>query len=59
LGVQAARRGYRVAFATATEWVLRLSEARKTGRLADELERLGRTPLIMTGHAAREEGGVQ
>lgn len=47
LGVQAARRGYRVAFATATEWVLRLSEAKKTGRLADELERLGRIPLLI------------
>ena len=47
LGVQAARRGYRVAFATATEWVLRLSEAKQAGRLADELERLGRIPLLI------------
>jgi DNA replication protein DnaC len=47
LGVQAARRGYRVAFATATEWVLRLSEAKRAGRLADELERLGRIPLLI------------
>ncbi|MDH4116909.1 MAG: ATP-binding protein, partial [Acidimicrobiia bacterium] len=38
LGVQAARRGYRVAFATATEWVMRLGEAKRAGRLADELE---------------------
>ncbi len=45
LGVQAARRGYRVAFATATEWVLRLSEAKRAGRLSEELERLGRIPL--------------
>jgi DNA replication protein DnaC len=47
LGVQAARRGYRVAFATATEWVLRLSDARRAGRLTDELERLGRIPLLV------------
>jgi DNA replication protein DnaC len=47
LGVQAARRGYRVAFATATEWVMRLSEAKRAGRLTDELERLGRIPLLI------------
>lgn len=47
LGVQAARRGYRVAFSTATEWVMRLSEAKRAGRLADELERLGRIPLLI------------
>ena len=47
LGVQAARRGYRVSFATATEWVMRLSEAKRAGKLADELERLGRIPLII------------
>jgi DNA replication protein DnaC len=47
LGVQAARRGYRVAFASATDWVLRLAEAKRVGRLADELERLGRIPLLI------------
>ncbi len=47
LGVQAARRGYRVAFASATEWVMRLGEAKRTGRLAEELERLGRIPLLI------------
>ena len=47
LGVQAARRGHRVAFATASEWVLRLGEAKRGGRLADELERLGRIPLLI------------
>ncbi len=47
LGVQAARRGYRVAFATATQWVLRLSQAQRAGNLADELERLGRIPLLV------------
>jgi len=47
LGVQAARRGYRVAFASATDWVLRLAQAQHAGRLADELERLGRIPLLI------------
>ena len=47
LGVQAARRGYRVAFATATQWVTRLSEAKSRGRLSDELDRLARIPLIV------------
>ncbi len=47
LGVQAARRGYRVAFASATEWVTRLADAQRSGRLSDELERLGRIPLLI------------
>src|SRR6266508_2729671 len=47
LGVQAARRGYRVAFATAHEWVLRLGAAKRSGGLDDELERLRRVPLVI------------
>jgi len=47
LAVQAARRGYRVHFATAQEWVTRLAKAKKQGRLDDELERLGRIPLLI------------
>jgi DNA replication protein DnaC len=47
LGVQAARRGHRVAFATAHQWVLRLGAAKRAGRLEEELERLGRTPLVI------------
>jgi DNA replication protein DnaC len=47
LGVQAARRGYRVAFATATEWVMRLQQAKRAGQLAQELERLDRIPLLI------------
>src|SRR3989442_1886946 len=47
LGVQAARRGHRVAFATAHQWVLRLGAAKRAGRLEEELERLGRIPLII------------
>jgi len=47
LGVQAARRGHRVAFGSAQDWVGRLGEARRAGRLEDELERLRRIPLVI------------
>lgn len=47
LGVQAARRGHRVAFATAHEWVGRLQTAKREGRLDAELERLARIPLLV------------
>jgi DNA replication protein DnaC len=47
LGVAAARRGHRVAFATAHSWVNRLGAAKRAGRLDEELERLGRVPLLI------------
>jgi len=47
LGVQAARRGHRVAFASAQDWVGRLGEARRAGTLEAELERLRRIPLVI------------
>ena len=47
LGVAAARRGHRVAFASAHEWVTRLSEAKRAGRLTEELTKLSRIPLII------------
>jgi DNA replication protein DnaC len=47
LGVVAARSGYRVAFATAREWVARLGEAKREGRLQAELDRLRRIPLLI------------
>jgi DNA replication protein DnaC len=47
LAVQAARRGHRVAFATAHQWVQRLDSAQRTGRLDAELERLRRIPLLV------------
>jgi DNA replication protein DnaC len=47
LGVQAARRGHRVAFASAQDWVGRLAQARRAGKLEDELERLRRVPLVI------------
>ena len=47
LGVQACRHGHRVLFATATDWITRLSEAHDRGRLATELTRLRRYGLII------------
>ncbi|MGH3471098.1 MAG: IS21-like element helper ATPase IstB [Nocardioidaceae bacterium] len=47
LGVTAARHGHRVLFATATDWVTRLTEAHRAGRLPQELARLRRYGLII------------
>ena len=47
LGVTAARTGHRVLFATATDWVTRLTDAHRAGRLPQELARLGRYGLII------------
>ena len=47
LGVAACHQGHRVLFATATDWVTRLSEAHDRGRLAEELTRLRRYGLIV------------
>ena len=47
LAVQAARRGHRVAFATAHQWVQRLDAAQRAGRLDAELDKLRRVPLLV------------
>ena len=47
LGIRACLAGHRVAFATATEWIARLADAQRAGRLEDELKRLGRIPLLI------------
>ncbi len=47
LGVAAARHGHRVLFATATDWVTRLTDAHRAGRLPAELARLRRYRLII------------
>jgi DNA replication protein DnaC len=47
LAIRACQAGHRVAFATAAEWVARLAEAHHTGRLQQELTKLGRYPLIV------------
>ncbi|MFE7708574.1 IS21-like element helper ATPase IstB, partial [Streptomyces sp. NPDC057486] len=47
LAIRACQAGHRVAFATAAQWVDRLAAAHHTGRLQEELVRLGRYPLIV------------
>jgi DNA replication protein DnaC len=47
LGIRACLAGHRVAFATATEWVARLGDAQRQGKLELELQRLGRVPLLI------------
>ena len=47
LGIRACLAGHRVLFATATEWVARLADAQRQGKLADELKRLERFPLLV------------
>ena len=47
LAIRACQAGHRVCFATAAEWVDRLAAAHHSGRLQDELTRLGRYPLLV------------
>lgn len=47
IAVRACQAGHRVAFATAADWVARLADAHAAGKLAAELARLGRYPLIV------------
>ena len=47
IAIRACLAGQRVAFATATEWVARLAEAQRAGRLGDEIARLGRIALVV------------
>lgn len=47
LGVAACRHGHRVLFATATDWVTRLTDAHRAGKLPAELARLRRYGLII------------
>ena len=47
LGIQACRHGHRVLFATATDWVTRLTDAHRAGKLPAELTKLRRYGLII------------
>jgi DNA replication protein DnaC len=47
LGIAAARHGHRVLFATATDWITRLTDAHRHGRLPQELAKLRRYALII------------
>ena len=49
LGIRACLAGHRVQFRTATESVALLAAAQRHGRLADELDRLQRIPLLIVG----------
>lgn len=47
IAIRACQAGHRVLFATAAQWVDRLSSAHTQNRLHDELKRLGRYPLLV------------
>jgi DNA replication protein DnaC len=47
VGIRACLAGQRVAFATATEWVARLGDAKRQGKLEAELRRLSFVPLVV------------
>jgi DNA replication protein DnaC len=47
LSIRACLAGHRVKFATATQWVARLQDAKRDGRLEDELQALGRIPILV------------
>src|SRR3982074_3302063 len=47
LGIRACLAGQRVQFATATQWVARLGEAKRQGQLETELKRLSFVPLLV------------
>jgi DNA replication protein DnaC len=47
LSIRACLAGHRVRFATATQWVARLADAKRDGRLEDELAALARIPLLV------------
>jgi DNA replication protein DnaC len=47
VGIRACLAGQRVQFATATEWVARLGEAKRAGELEAELRRLSFVPLLV------------
>lgn len=47
LGIRACLAGQRVIFATATQWVARLADAKRHGQLEAELKRLSFVPLLI------------
>ena len=47
LGIRASLAGQRVLFATATQWVARLGDAKRQGSLETELKRLSFVPLLV------------
>jgi DNA replication protein DnaC len=53
IAIRACLAGQRVLSHTATEWVARLAEAQRAGKLAAEIIRLGRDPLLASPCAQR------
>lgn len=47
LGIRACLDGHRVKFATATQWVARLAQAKRQGELEAEIKRLSKVPLLI------------
>jgi DNA replication protein DnaC len=47
IGIRSCLAGHRVRFHTATEWVARLADAKRDGRLEAELQALGRIPVLV------------
>ncbi len=47
ISIRACLAGHRVRFATATQWVAKLTAAKRDGRLEDELAALARIPLLV------------
>src|SRR5680860_41582 len=47
IGIRTCLAGHRTIFASATEWVARLLEAKREDRLEDEITKLGRVPLLI------------
>ena len=56
VSIRACLAGQRVAFATATEWVARLGDAKRTGNLEAELRRLGFIPLTPSARLTAMSG---
>jgi DNA replication protein DnaC len=57
ISIRACLPGQRVAFATATEWLARLSDAKRAGTLETELRRLGFVPLIVVDEVGQANLG--
>ncbi len=58
LAIRACQAGHRVLFATAAEWVARLAEAHHSGRIHQELTRLGRYPLLVVDDFLSQQSDV-
>jgi KaiC/GvpD/RAD55 family RecA-like ATPase len=58
ISVRACLAGQRVQFATATEWVARLGDAKRARRLEAELRRLGFIPLVVVDEVGYSSGAA-